>query len=482
MVFQFINQPILPEIMQTLAIGLIAVTIAIAIFLAEKGTIFAFDRIVILKKVIRGKTFLLYFFMLFAPLFFWDLSGLTFRIILFIFFTIGTYGVSSLLFRSYKWIEEIETEDKRSYKGYRQDKRLEYFEEISDEPQKLIAWEYIWQLGNKHAIEERAYVEKFIQNINLFWKRNNEKAITEYLISFEKYVDNITVRDWVVFENLFSSLLRWHFEVNSSTHENKNNKRRFMQLTLVIERLIEDFVKKGLTPGVSYTFFESLQVFLSDDMRDSDREKYVRQLWSIIAPTFFKNITDSSESREIWYNYFPKEWKVTKQTIADKQNLIARLWLQHYIIWAQQKILKHYGNELKWDKELESVSSDLFPNVDPITWAIILTFIMRPWTEGEKAKNIIEDPRKFGLIGRVQVTWADDENTYFRKMKEERDNAIELALILFSKEFTRENLQDYVTEINKLNYNKESRDAKSKVIIKNVFEDMLKHLNKEIKN
>lgn len=471
---QFLEQPILPEIMQALALGLIAVMIAVTIFLVEKGSIFAFDRIVILKKVIQGKLFLLFLSFLFMPLFFWDLSGTFVRLVLLVLYFIGVAGILITLFRSYKWVEEIETEDKRIHEGYRQKKRLEYLEEISDEPQKLLAWEYIWQLKNKTGEEEITYIEKFIETIDSFLKRENETSAVKYISSFERSVNSITIRDWVIFENIFRSLLDWHYKVFLS-EESYKAKKRYKHLIIILERLIGDFIKKGLSSGNSYIFLEILQVFVSEKEYSSNNVKYIKHLFAFIAPTFLDNVTESPETHTIWSSYFPQEWKITRQTIEDKQNLMAKLWLDYFINWAKQRIWKHYSNntETKLDKQLEEVTAGLFPSVDPITWAIILTFLMRPWSDGERIKDLVEIPRKFGLVSRVHVMWGDDENKFFEQMKKERNNAIELALILFSSEFSREKLQGYISDLKKLSYEEGSRKTKNKNQIQKIFDDMI---------
>jgi len=483
----FFSQTILSEIMQSLSLGLITVTIAVAIFLAEKGTVLAFDRIVILKKVIQGKTFFIFFLVLFIPLFLWDLGGEAVRSFLFTSYIAGVVGFLLFLFRSYKWIKEIETEEQRIYEGYRQKKRLEYLEEISVDPERLLSWEYIWQLKNKSSREERIYVEKFIQNINSFLGRDNEKDAVDYLSSFEKFINNITLRDWKIFEDIFKALLEWHHKACSSYRTNEENKRRYIPLLIILERLIGNFIEKGLKLGASYIVFETFKNFVTEKISE---EEYIKRLIATFAHIFFEHIPDSPESHTIWSDYFPQEWKVTKATIKDRQNLMSKLWLDHFLQWAQQRIWEHYNKDAEWDKQLDDVSKGLFPSIDPIAWAIILTFLMRPWNSGKRMKDLVEIPRRFGLerfgpVLRMSViSYDDSENVQQRifeelnrRISEQRNNAIELALIIFKNVFSKEKLREYIRELERLSYEKESPEEKYREQIKKIFEDMLNRLN-----
>lgn len=470
--YEFFNQAILQEIMQSLALGLITVTVAVAILLIEKGTVFAFDQIVIFKKVIQGKSFLVFFMLLFAPLFLWDLGDGVVKFLLFISYLAGLGGFFLFLFRSYKWIGEIETEDQRIHENYRQKKRLEYLEEISTDPQRLLVWEYIWQLKNKSAKEERTYIEKFKENINFFLERDNEKDAVAYLSSFKRFVNNITLRDRVIFGDIFKALLEWHYKIFSSYSSSEENKHRDTHLLLVIlERLIGTFIEKGLQLGASYVVFETLKNFVTEK---SNENKYIERLVSTTARVFFDHISDSPELHTIWSDYFPKEWKVTKETIKNKENLMAKLWLDHFLQWAQERIWKHVGKDVQWDKQLDAVSEGLFPFVDPKTWAIILTFLIRPWRDGQRMKDLIEIPRRFGFFS---LMFEEPD----RRIEEQRNNAIDLALIIFRnrKEFTKEKLQEYIREVEQLSYKEEPYKAKYRDQIKRIFEDMLDRHEKQ---
>ena len=255
----FMNQQLLPDVMQTLAIGLITITIALAIFLAENGTIVEFDRIVIWEKIVQGKLLLTSLSFLLIPLFFWDLSGAIIKFLLFIIYLMGIKGFLDFLFRSYKWIKEMETRDQR-IEGYRQKKRLEFLDGINAGQQGLIAWEHVWQLENKSFSEEKTYVEKFISNIDSFLNSSNQQAALDFLSSFKDYVDDLPLDNMVIFATFFNALLRWHKRI----FQNDENTFQYGQLQKKLERLIKHFIERGLFSGETlYSLFDKLQDHLS---------------------------------------------------------------------------------------------------------------------------------------------------------------------------------------------------------------------------
>jgi len=470
----------LPEIMQSLSIGLITVTVAVAIFLAEKGTVFFFDRIVILKKVIQAKTFIIFFMLLFLPLFFWGFSNNNLKILLLIIYSIAVTGFINFLKRSYKWIAEIKTKEKRDKNGYRQRKRLEYLEEVESGRHKLLIWEYIWQLDNKSGEEERDYINKFMENINFFIEQDSEKDATNYLSSFERLIDNVNLRDRFIFKTVINKILNWHYKLFKKYKENEEDRNRYVHLLTILERLIGLFIEKGLKVEISYTLFERLKIFI--DKNDNNKE-YLKKIISIVSFKLFENISDSPEKHSIWLNYFPNEWKITKPNIEEENNYLVNLWFNYFLQWAKPRMWRHMDKDAGWDEKLENVIEGLFPNVDPPVWSIILTFLMRPWGNNNRMKDLVEIPRKFGFASRISMSYdvsEDGRQKTFNELNEkrfnERENALELALVLFRKIFTKSNLRDYISELENLSYENNSQEDKERDRIKKIFKDMLEKL------
>ncbi len=467
-----VNQPILPDIMQSLALGLVTVTIASAIFLVGRGTNVEFDRVVILKKVI-GKSFLYYFLLLFVPLFFWSLSGSAFKFLLFLFYLVGVGGYLGFLVHSYRWIREIETEDKRKEKGYRQKMRLEFLEEVIGTPQGELAWEFVWQLEDKSLQEESTYVERFVENINSLLKQGKAENTYNLISLFKESIDNLSLNSSVIFEDVFKAILEWHYEIQPYRQPDNKETLQYKRLLVILNPFIRQVLEKGLGYNENHYFvFNTFEDFVS-----KCEEKYKERLMSNVATTFFENIAESPEGRNIWSDYFPEKWKVTKETFTDSQNLMANLWLTHFLKWAEQRIQKQFGKEFELDKQLGEITKGLFPSVDPMIWSQILTFLMRPWGKEGRMKSFVENTRSFGHISVGPISYGDESKVQ-EVLQEKKKRAKELALIIFKGEFSEKKLNEYINELEKLSFEEESLQNK-KVQIKNIFEDMLNLLEEE---
>jgi hypothetical protein len=140
---------------------------------------------------------------------------------------------------------------------------------------------------------------------------------------------------------------------------------------------------------------------------------------------------------------------MTKETLEDKSNFISKIWLNQFFQWGQSRI---WESKNEFDKNLDEVSSGLFPSVEPVLWAKILTLLMRPWTDNNRMKSLVEQGRNFGYASRVIVGSFESEEKsserLYGQIKSQEDSTLELALILFKREFTKEKLQgsDFVKQ------------------------------------
>ena len=105
---------------------------------------------------------------------------------------------------------------------------------------------------------------------------------------------------------------------------------------------------------------------------------------------------------------------------------------------------------------MDEVSKELFPSVDPIVWAKILAFVMRPWS-GSRIQAMVEKDQNFGYIGRIFTGWGDGVETDFARQNEEQlKETINLALFIFGGIFSIANLDQWQSELNNLSYPKDS--------------------------
>jgi len=101
---------------------------------------------------------------------------------------------------------------------------------------------------------------------------------------------------------------------------------------------------------------------------------------------FFENIAKSTEKNDIWEHYFPKEWKITKNNLENKKNIIAKISRYKFLQWAQVRI---WQAKEEFDRDLDDISRNLFPEVEPIIRARILIFIFTGYGRN-RVKSVVE--------------------------------------------------------------------------------------------
>lgn len=217
----------------------------------------------------------------------------------------------------------------------------------------------------------------------------------------------------------------------------------------------------------SYGFLRSMQKHA--DANENERifvsggqMYYLEDLFEILCKLIFEKVAGSGQSYTFWGN-FPQRWTVTENNIKDQKNLASKVFLKKFVSWAIQRI----SNEREYDPQLNDVLNNLSPEINPSRWAAILILLFAPYSDDHRVKAAIERKWSFGYTLRpprvflLQGTTEEEalKAELERQRKEEVDetqNAYELALLIFSREFTDELLKKCLTETNELRYDEET--------------------------
>jgi len=213
---------------------------------------------------------------------------------------------------------------------------------------------------------------------------------------------------------------------------------------------------------------------------NGNKHYYISYLFDLFYRVFFKSIEkiDFSAKHVIWDQCFPKEWKISITNLADKRNkLFSNLSLRCFINWAQHRI-----NQAEEEKDfvLGDVSINLFPEVDPRLWAEFLIFVFSG--SKDRVKLAIEKPWNFGFVERVRLYPGEiGSEEMLKKMSKdieiEKQKTYELAHYIF-KEFSKENITEYIKEIENLKYQIESPEEDRRLKLLNDFKEMLSYISK----
>ena len=474
--WQFINSAILPILMQNVGLALVTILIPLVLFIfsLEKKTLFEWDKIVILDQVIEAKNLLASIVLIFLPLFFWDYNSSFLKFILFLIFLSGVFYLIKILFNSYRWIKTVEIQGVHDPSNFRDSLRNKYLEEMDNLPEKEKIWILTWREDISNTIYERNLIKKFTANIDILIKNKNFNLLQRYLQNFFAFIDKRALYDWVIFGDFFGKLLEWYcvlcIEKKEQKEKDNQNDIAFFETEAILSRLIERFVLSALQKGTAYLLFEELE----ENIKDTDIECIKGLFSSSICTVFFDNIADSQEQYSIWKHYFPNDWKITKETLENRSNIISKIWLNQFFHWTQNRLWK---SKNEFDKNLDEISRELFPSVEPILWAEILTLLMRPWTDNNRMKSLVENETNFGFAGRIMVDDFESTEQFSEKMhehiKSQEDATLELVLLLFKYEFTKEKLQGFIDSLKELKYNKETKEEARRKEFIAIFEKMI---------
>jgi len=473
--FRFLNAETLPGLMQNVGLALLTIFIPLVIFLLEETT-FDWDRVVIIDKVIKVKNLFIAICFIFLPLFFWNFRFV--RIFLFLIFVLAVIYIVRILINSYKWLKTLESQNLYDLNNFRNVLRNEYLDSQKDWAEKEKIWAQTWRKQIDSNPEEINLIRKFISNINYLVENNSFDIVVRYLQTFFESIDKRSLYNGVIFGDFFDKLLDWRFVVYKKDKEQeakgKDIDMPLFESEAIIVRIIEKFLLSSLQKGTAFLFFNGLKTHIKD--KDN---KYVEKLFlQSICVNFFNNIAESGEHYDIWNHYFPTEWKITKTTFEDKKNVISKIWLNSFFNWAPERFWR-LEEKKDFDKILDNVASELFPSVEPHLWAILLTFLMRPWTDNNRMKSLIEQSANFGYTSRIKVynfqSVEESTERLHRDIVAQEDATIELVLILFKNDFTESKLQTYLFELRRLaeRYEKESNEEIRRKNLISIFEKMV---------
>ena len=322
---------------------------------------------------------------------------------------------------------------------------------------------------------------------------NNVKAIAKLLGDYDSFVSKRSIVLLVIFDEVFPKILEWHFSMWKKEYELLNDKDKltewsnYSEISRSLDSIFKKTEERSLKEGQSFSFFDEFKKHLDKYQNeyvgtDSKKFYYVKS----IVPIFFQCLIDSveevSDKYDMWEHYFPGEWKITKENLEGQKNIVPRELLNHYLEWSSRRFWTSSEKE-QYDKTLDGITSNLFPSTDPVLWAQMLTFLMRPWVNEKRMDSLITKGTNFGFVSRVYTAWVDSEpdfeKNWHKQMSSQEDETIDLALYLFPQQFNKNTLEKYIQELKGLSYLEKSDEEIRRKRYILIFERMLKKANND---
>lgn len=385
----------------------------------------------------------------------------------------------------------------------------------AESPDVRKAFLELWQrsdqdIEKEFSIKSLYVFQYFTQKIDYLLGKEEETLSKEerilsilkgYLNDFLTFINNRSIISLVILEELFPKILEWHFKIWEKEYrllkEDKLDEwRDYNEISRILDIILGRIEERSLKERESFSFFVNFRKHAENYKKESidvesEKHYYRESLLDIFYRVFFENIGNSEEKYDIWEHCFPEKWKVTKSNLEDKENIISWVSLNKFLRWAWGRICQAKED---FDQDLEEVSKNLFPDVEPDFWARILLFVLAPYGEC-RVKSVIERPWNFGIVGRM-VSYSssaeENEEELFRKMEEKRKvqketeikNTFELVYYLAKiypefNQFSKENLKEHIKDLEKLmsQYENESKEENKRLRLLNIFTGMLRFLS-----
>lgn len=477
LVINFPNSDLLPTVMQNIGLALLTILIPLVLFIfsMQEESLFEWDKIVILDKVVEAKKLLTSVALIFLPLLFWNTGGQPGNVLLFLLFIGGVSFLVKILINAYRWIKTVEIKGEHDSSSFRNALRNKYLAEVTNLVEKGKVWSLTWRKEISNNFDERNLVKKFILNIDALISNEEFNILSVYLRTFNEFINKRSLYDWIIFGDLFKKLLEWHFTLYQKDQEQRTEETpreiALYESRASLEHLIEALVLSSLQKGTAYLFFDELKKHTADKSKEYLDDLFLRSICSV----YFDSIGDSDEKYDIWEHHFPPEWKVTKETLADPSNHVSKAWLNSFFQWL-------HGRDFKqdFDKNLDQIASNLFPTTEPTLWAKILTLVSKPWVNNDRMKSLVEQWLNFGFMGRMMisdfVSPEQSDKEHRDQLKAQEEATVELALLLFKNHLSIPSVKGFITDLEKLEYEDgKVEEARRKDLI-NTFNQILVRL------
>jgi len=372
---------------------------------------------------------------------------------------------------------------------------------LINQNEELVAtveiFNYVWEItdddiAKNFSVSPIALFTIFSQKIDKLFLSNKTSILLIYFDNFLDFIDNrskIILTD----KEIYSKFLEWHFmawEIKYKYSWTDNNNLNFREDHEELLTTIEFIIRKkenyfliganGKSLFLFKIFKEHLQKHKNDffDFADQGISYYNELIFFNFLKELFTTVTTVSslpaqEKEIIWEHYFSKDWKVTIDNLKNSSNLLTIISLNYFLEWAQEKILE--DEKISLDKELDTISKYLFPDIDSITWDRILIFIFSPFDGKSKVRSAIERTWHFGFTKEEYLNYykGEKEENFLEISNKKIDKSIELALFLFKDYFTGDKLRLYIKDLEKLKYKDFSPEENKRSILLTIFNRML---------
>ncbi|MDD3427435.1 MAG: hypothetical protein PHQ76_04270 [Caldisericia bacterium] len=484
-----------PNIIQGIGLALLTILIPLAIaILADayqkrknKDNEFVhLDLHVILDNVFNIRLIIFSVFLIFLPLFFWNIFIGLWKLIAIVLTFIGVLLLTVIIIKVYHWI-----------KGNVFDYRFSYLKKANKENDLEVVWKSVWEAPKIDIQNEKEFCKIFFNKVHYLFglSKNRLKILSKLLNNFYSYIEYRSLILLLEPNISFNRILEWHFKSwqNEYMHikkyskgEDKSNSAfNYREISRALDAILSNIEERSVKGQEFYAFIiyfkKHAEKYKYEVVDNGNKHYYIDHLFEQFYRTFFKSIEEANFSAKyiLWDQCFPEDWKVTKNNLENNESrFFSNLSFKYFFNWAMDRINKAIDGK---DLILGEVANNLFPGIDSNLFLTLLIIFTSGSNKKNNVKYIIEKPWDFGFhiktklfpgeINKEEMTKRINEDE-----KREEQETYELVFLLFKKIISKENIQQYIEEIECLKYSKDSNEELERNELLDIFKKMSSYL------
>ena len=388
---------------ETGIIALLATTVAILIPVAillidPKQDKFPLDRSIVFRKIFLYKNFTALIIPVAISYIFPQMRLMSLGATIYL----AILGIV-VLSKIFKWLSS--KDDEFGGETFRQRERIEYLKELEGEPEIIDAWSVILN-SNYASFNQHGLLNVFVDASKRIKNNQSGWCKEQFWGLLRNNFDKIRDEDIDTYRKLVRTTLSYYLDrdewLKADKEKRELNKRPPEALRQISRKLMIRAITGSTNSIEAYVYFDEVEKYLKSKNTESI-DTFLSAYVDDVIDCFIKNDTDIQEK---WSGDFFERIKITNANITE-HGAILKAYYRSILLRYVGGRADNPANEV--GARISNITERMFPEIDPIIWFRVITFIMWSHEYDEdknkdaenKVKGWCERHRNYGVFGRL---------------------------------------------------------------------------------
>lgn len=377
---------------------IVAILIPVAILLIDpKQDKFPLDRSIVFRKIFLYKNFTALIIPVAISYIFPQIRLLSLGATIYL-AILGMIVLSKI----FKWLSS--KDDKFGGETFRQRERIEYLKNLKGELEIIDAWSVILN-SNYESFNQHGLLNVFVDTSKRIKNNQSGWYKEQFWGLLRNNFDKIRDEDIDTYRKLVKATLSYYLDRDEWLKDDKEkrelNKRPPEALRQISQKLMCRAITGSTNSIEAYIYFNEVEEYLKTKNAEST-DIFINAYADDVIDCFAKNDTNMQEK---WSGEFFERLKITNANITERGAILEAYYRSILVRYVGG--VDNPTNEV--GTRISSITERIFPEIDPIIWFRVITFIMWPHEYDEDknkdAENKVEGwckrHRNYGVFGRL---------------------------------------------------------------------------------